>query len=117
MANNYYTLPNFEIYENSPAVVNFQRFIQRRDTVQQQQQDVTNSRNSVYQESEPHMAFLKNLWYFSVNHPPRKIMVRARVRAIRVRVRTIRVGLLVLGLGLLGINRKVPNLSNPIYSR
>ena len=25
MANNYYTLPNSEMYENSPAVVNFQR--------------------------------------------------------------------------------------------
>ena len=46
MANNYYTLPNSEMYENSPAVVNFQRFVQRRDTVQQQQQDVPNSGNS-----------------------------------------------------------------------
>ena len=47
MANNYFTLPNSEMYENSPAaVVNFQRFMQRRDTVQQQQQDVPNSRNS-----------------------------------------------------------------------
>ena len=45
MANNYYTLPNSEMYEKSPAVVNFQRFMQRRDTVQQQQQDVPNSRN------------------------------------------------------------------------
>ena len=55
MANNYYTLPNSEMYENSPAVVNFQRYMQRRDSVQQQQQVVTNSRNmGVYQESEQH---------------------------------------------------------------
>ena len=43
------------MYENSPAVVNFQRYRQRRDSVQQQQQDVTNSRNmGVYQELEQH---------------------------------------------------------------
>ena len=30
MANNYYIMANFEMYENSPAVVNFQRFMQRR---------------------------------------------------------------------------------------
>ena len=61
MANNYYNLANSEMCENSPDVVNFQRFVQRRETVQQQQQDVPNSINSGYQESEPHMAFLKNL--------------------------------------------------------
>ena len=60
MANNYFTLPNSEMYENSPAVVNFQRFMQRRDTVQQQQQDVPNSRNSGYQESESE-AFLPGI--------------------------------------------------------
>ena len=68
MANNYYTLPNSEMYENSPAVVNFQRFMQRRDTVQQQQQDVPNSRNSGYQESEPHSSISAEDEFINESH-------------------------------------------------
>ena len=51
--------------------------------------------------------FYKKLGYFSVNHPPRKSMVRTRVRVRAIRAIRIKVRVRVMATRAIRVNPKI----------